>query len=313
MSAFSPIFAASRLISPIFVLFIGFPSLEGQAANEKPFTLTAEADLVLLDVSVKEAKGGFVSNLKKENFQVYENGKRQTISQFSSEDTPITIGLVMDDSRSMRSKRVEVINSALAFIDASNPSDEMFVTHFNDHVRHGLPSGTIFTGDPDLLRKALWYGPVDGMTSLYDGILDALHQLEAGTQEKKSLVIISDGGDNASRHGFNDVLEAVRATRATLYSIGIFDADDPDRNPALLRRLASISGGVSYLPQNLAELPEICREIAKDIRNRYSIGYIPVRTDNKASLRTIKVSVTGAGAGKFIIHARTSYLLPATP
>lgn len=313
MRAISPIFAAIRLISPIFALCMGLPSLHAQTAEEKPFILTAHAELVLLDVSVKHAKGGYVSNLKKENFQVYENGKLQTISQFSNEDTPITVGLVIDDSRSMRPKRADVVNSALAFIDASNPRDEMFVTHFNDHVRHGLPPGIAFSDDPNVLREALWSGPADGMTSLYDGILDALHQLDSGKQDKKSLVVISDGGDNASTHGFSDVLDAVRATRATLYMIGIFDANDLDRNPGLLRRLAAISGGVAYLPENLSELPEICRGIARDIRNRYSIGYVPVRTDNKASLRTIKVSVTGAGPGKMVIHARTNYLLPEIP
>lgn len=292
---------------------MAFPFLRGQSESEKEFKLTARAELVLLDVSVMAVKGGYVTNLKKENFQVYENGKLQTISQFGYEDTPVTVGLVLDDSRSMRSKRVEVINSALSFIDASNSRDEMFVTHFNDRVRRGLPSGTTFSNDAELLRKALWNGPVEGMTSLYDGILDALHQLEAGTQDKKSLVVMTDGGDNASTHGFNDVLEAVRRTRAILYTIGVFDADDPDRNPGLLRRLAAISGGVAYLPKDLLELPQICRGIAKDIRNRYSIGYVPVRVDDKSSLRTIRVAVVGAGPGKLVIHARTSYLLPERP
>jgi VWFA-related protein len=213
----------------------------------------------------------------------------------------------------MRPKRVEVVNSALAFADSSNPRDEMFVTHFNDRVRRGLPAGTTFTDDAEILRQALWNSPAEGMTALYDGILDALHQLESGTQEKKSLIIISDGGDNASVHHFKDVLDAVQLTRAILYSVGIYDEDDPDRNPGLLRRLAGISGGVAYLPQNLSELPDVCRGIAKDLRNRYSIGYVPVRVGNQSGLRTLKVSVVGLGDQKLEIHARTSYLLPAQP
>ncbi|MGA3186047.1 MAG: VWA domain-containing protein [Bryobacteraceae bacterium] len=284
-----------------------------QPVNDTPFTLTAHAELVLLNASVKAVKGGFQSNLKKENFQIYENGKLQTISQFSGEDTPITVGLVVDNSHSMRSKRPEVVNSALAFIDASNPRDEMFVIHFNDRVRRGLPVGITFSDNAETLRQALLTDTADGMTALYDGILDGLHQLELGTQERRSLILISDGGDNASVHNFQDVLEAVQLTRAVIYTVGVFDLEDPDRNPGLLRRLAAISGGVAYLPKDLSELPEICREIAKDMRNRYSIGYVPVRADNRSGLRNIKVTVTGAGDQKLIVHARTSYLLPARP
>ena len=282
-------------------------------AGERDYNLRVHSELVLLDVSVKEAKGGYVSNLKKENFQIYENGKRQTISQFGQEDTPITVGLVVDDSRSMRPKRKEVIDSALAFINSSNPRDEVFVTHFNDRVRRGLPPGILFSDDAEELRKALWNSPAEGMTSLYDGVLDALHQLEEGKQDKKSLVVITDGGDNASKHGFSDVISAVRSTRAIIYVVGVFDEEDPDRNPDLLRRLAQISGGIAYIPKDLNELDGICRGIAKDIRNRYSIGYVPVRADEKSSLRTIKVSITGAGNQKFEVHARSSYLLPERP
>jgi Ca-activated chloride channel family protein len=303
----------SRVTHPAAIFLFCLTFGRGQSETEHEFTLTAHADLVLLDVSVKDVKGGFVSSLTKENFRIYENGKLQTISQFGKEDTPITVGLVLDDSHSMKQKRGEVINSALAFVDASNPRDEIFVTHFNDEVRHGLPPGTTFSDDPDLLRKALFSNPAQGMTALYDGILDALHQLEEGKQDKKSLVLISDGGDNASAHQFKDVLNAVQTTRATIYTVGIFDEDDQDRNPGLLRRLAAISGGIAYIPQHLDELEEICRGIAQDIRNRYSIGYVPTRVDDKSSLRTIKISIANAGNQKFVVHARTSYLLPARP
>jgi len=298
-----------RLIPPASLLLTGLLLVRAQSDD---FKFTANSNLVLLDVSVKEAKGGFVSNLKKENFQIYENGKLQTISHFGKEDTPITVGLVLDDSHSMKPKRADVINAALAFVDASNPRDEMFVTHFNDRVRHGLPPGTTFSDNAEVLRNALWNNPAEGMTALYDGILDSIHQLDLSKQDKKSLVIISDGGDNASRHQFKDVLDAVQSTRAILYTVGVFDLEDPDRNPGLLRRLAGISGGVAYIPHDLSELPEICRGIAKDIRNRYSIGYVPLRASgtDKGSVRTIKVSITGAGNQKFVVHARTSYVLP---
>ncbi len=299
------------LIAAAPLLLAGLLFLWDQPAENQDFKFSANSDLVLLDVSVRDTKGGFASDLKKENFRIYENGKLQTVSYFGKDDIPVTVGLVLDDSHSMRGKRSEVINSALAFINASNPHDEIFITHFNDRVRHGLPAGTTFSDDPNVLRQALWNNPAEGMTALYDGILDGLRQLELGKQDKKSLVMISDGGDNASAHQFKDVLNAVQSTRATIYTVGVFDEDDPDRNPGLLRRLAGISGGIAYIPQHLEELDEICRGIAKDIRNRYSIGYVPVRTDDKSALRTIKVSIADAGGQHFVVHARTSYLLPA--
>jgi VWFA-related protein len=299
-----------RLIPNASILLLLPLAIDGQSTAEKEFKITAHAELVLMDASVREAKGGYVSGLKKENFKVYENGKLQNITQFGSEDTPITVGLVLDDSNSMKPKRGEVITSALAFINSSNPHDEMFVTHFNDRVRRGLPAGTPFTDSPDLLRRALWNSPAEGMTAMYDGILDALHQLESGKQEKKCLIVITDGGDNASTHHWKDVVDAVQQTRAIIYTVGLFDSDDSDSNPALLRRIAAISGGLAYIPPDVSELEAICRGIAKDIRNRYSIGYAPVRTNDKSALRSVKVTATGDGNQKLIVHARTSYLLP---
>jgi VWFA-related protein len=299
-----------RAFSPFL---LATPMLAVQTLAEQEFKLTAHSELVLLDVSVRDAKGGYISTLKKENFQIYEDGKLQTITQFGKEDTPITVGLVLDDSHSMKAKRREVIDSALAFIDSSNPHDEMFVTHFNDRVRHGLPQGMPFTDSPVLLRRALWNNPPEGKTCLYDGVLDALRQLESGKQEKKSLVVITDGGDNASSHNLQSVVMSVRSTSATIYTVGVFDSEDPDRNPGVLRRLADISGGIAYLPSERSVLPEICRGIAKDIRNRYSVGYVPVRTSTKSAIRSIRVSITGAGNKRFVIHARTSYLLPERP
>ena len=133
-----------RLLS---LLVASLLAAHGQLEKQSEFTISAHSELVLLDVSVKEAKGGYVSNLKKENFQVYENGKLQAITQFGREDTPVTVGLVIDDSRSMGPKRQDVATAALALVDASNPRDEVFVTHFNDRVRHGLPEGTDFSDE----------------------------------------------------------------------------------------------------------------------------------------------------------------------
>jgi Ca-activated chloride channel family protein len=276
---------------------------------EHDFKISADANLVLLEVGVKDRTGHLVSNLERENFQIRENGKAQTITQFSKEDAPVTIGLVIDDSGSMKSKRLEVIESALSFLNSSNPKDEIFVTHFNDKVRKGLPEGVAFSDSPALLKASLYQNPAEGRTALYDAILFSLKHLDSGKQEKKSLLLISDGGDNASRSNINDVIEAVRESRATIYTVGIFDTDDVDRNPGLLRRLANVSGGDAFFPKELPGLNQICKQIATDIRNRYTVGYVPSESNGSGALRSINVSVSRPGE-KFMIRARTSYRFP---
>jgi len=182
----------------------GQQTSEPQAGED--FKISATVDLVVLDVSVKDKQGGFVSGLNKDDFRVFENGKLQTITQFSNKDQPVTVGLVVDNSGSMAPKRPQVVTAALVFVGASNPLDEMFVLHFNDKVEHGLPDLVLFSDDIQQLRAALWRGPAAGRTALYDAVLAGLHQLDMGRQAKKTLIVISDGGDNISKHTFRDVM-----------------------------------------------------------------------------------------------------------
>lgn len=275
--------------------------------SEQDFTIRADVKLVLLDVSVKDSNGGFVSGLTKDNFTVYEDGKPQTVTQFADQDIPVSVGIVVDESGSMRPKRPEVITAALAFISSSNPHDEVFVINFNEKVYRGLPDVTLFSDDVKQLRAALWSTTPQGRTALYDAIFAALRQLDWGRRDKKTLVVISDGGDNVSTHTFRDVMHQVDASLATIYTIGIYDQDDPDRNPGVLRDLAHVSGGVAYFPQKLEEIVPVCRQIAKDIRNRYTIGYNPqLGADNK--VRHIRVVASAPDHGKLIARTRVSYL-----
>jgi Ca-activated chloride channel family protein len=277
---------------------------------EQPFKLTATAELVLLDVSVNDAAGVHVSSLQKNNFRVYENGKLQTVTHFSTDDVPVTVGLVIDKSGSMRPKHAEVLTAAMAFIQASNRNDEVFVVNFNDRPSFGLPGNISFTGDINKLRQALSMKPPEGRTAVYDAMVLSLNHLEKGTRDKKALVLVSDGGDNSSTHGFENVIGMVQESRATIYTIGLFDEDDKDRDPKLLARLARISGGETFLPKQLSDVVDICRQIASDIRTRYTIGYVPVRSGEKGSLRKIKVVGSQPGGGKLIVHTRTRYFLP---
>jgi Ca-activated chloride channel family protein len=283
------------------------PTARQKKESDQDYTIRTTSRLVLLDVSVKDAAGGFVSGLAKDNFKVYENGKPQEISQFANADIPVTVGLVVDQSGSMRPKRPDVITAALSFIRASNPQDEVFVVNFNERPRRGLPDILPFSDSVDTLRAALWQGVPEGRTSLYDAIEMSLRQLEMGRRDKKTLIVISDGGDNVSKHTFDDVMRDVLQSVATIYTIGVFSEDDPDRNPRVLERLAHVSGGAVYFPRALADIEPACQQIAKDIRTRYTIGYIPP-ADNGKPERHVKVVASAADRAKLIVRTRTSYL-----
>ena len=278
----------------------------GSGQDEPNYTIRTTSRLVLLDVSVKDPKGGFVSGLKQENFKIYENGKPQTITQFANADIPVTVGILVDESGSMRPKRNEVIAAAVEFIKASNPEDEVFVINFNEKARRGLPDTVLFSDKIDQLRAALWQGVPEGRTSLYDAIEMALHQSDMGRRDKKTLLVISDGGDNISVHKFPDVMHDVLQSIVTIYTVGIFDEDDPERNPSVLQKLAQVSGGSAYFPKTLEEVIPICRQIAKDVRTRYTIGYIPEISNGKPE-RQIKAEATSDGQ-KMVVRTRTRYL-----
>src|SRR6185295_11798056 len=188
------------------------------------------------------------------------------IRYFSHADLPVTVGLVIDNSGSMEPKRAEVVTAALAFVHASNPQDEIFVVNFNDMVRSGLPEDVQFTDDIPTLRRALWNGPSEGRTSLYDALAFSLQYLTKGQMERKTLVVVSDGGDNASLLRSSEILSRVEESFATIYTIGIFDEDDPDRNPQVLKKLARVSGGKYFQLPRLREVGPVCRKIASEIR-----------------------------------------------
>jgi len=278
--------------------------------------IRSESRLVLLDVSVKDARGNgeghFVGGLAKENFKVFENGRPQPIAVFERSDLPVTIGVLVDESRSMANKRSAVLTAAMTFTAESNPMDEIFVLNFNDEVKPGLPSTVLFSDDMQELRKALFRGVSEGRTALNDAVVAGLAQLKLGTRDKKTLVLISDGGDNASAHTRRQTLDKVESSIATIYTVGLYDADDPDADPGLLRQLAEISGGEAYFPPSPAEMIPTCHRIAKDIRARYTVGYVPAAGQGAHDIRArdirkIHVVASAPGHGKLITRTRSSY------
>lgn len=283
-------------------------SLKASTPDDPPdFVIRSDVRLVLLDVSVKDREGGWVSGLSRDNFRVAENGAPQDITVFADNDIPVTVGILVDNSRSMGPKRDEVLTAAAAFIEASNPRDEMFVLNFNDTVRRGLPKEVLFSDDIRQLRGALSRGFPEGRTALNDAIVDGLRQLEQGKRDKKTLIVISDGGDNASRHNRREMLDMVERNVATIYAIGLFTSGDPDQDPRILKKLARVTGGIAYFPESSQEMTEACKGIAKDIRTRYTVGYAPLAS-NGGSLRRIRVRVSAPGRASLIARTRLSYL-----
>jgi VWFA-related protein len=170
----------------------------------------------------------------------------------------------------------------------------VFVVNFSDQVRYGLPESVPFTDDVGLLRSALSRDQPQGRTALYDAIKLALKHLESSRRGKEALVVVSDGGDNSSRCSFQQMMQLIQESPATIYTVGIYETDDEEHNPRVLRRIARLSGGECFLPGEFKDVVAICTSIAKDIRNRYTIGYKPVRAGDKAAARNIRVE---AGPG----------------
>jgi Ca-activated chloride channel family protein len=276
------------------------------------FRIAVNVDLVVLHATVRDRSGRFVSGLRQEDFAVYEDGVRQSIRLFRNEDIPVTVGLVVDKSGSMRPKLGEVIAAARAFVRASNPDDEMFVVNFNEKVILGLPAAVPFTGSADALERAISVAPPTGQTALYDAIGEALARLQKGSRDKKVLIVISDGGDNASGRTLAEVLKTAQLSDAIVYTIGIFDQGDPDRNPRVLRSLARTTGGEAFFPAHRNELVEICEGIARDIRHQYTVGYLYNGAERPGAFRAIRV-VAGRAADKLVVRTRTGYFAAGGP
>jgi VWFA-related protein len=283
--------------------------------DDRPFTITSNVERVSLDVSVKNSEGGYVSDLRLENFRVFENARPQPIVSFSSVDTPVTVGLLLDDSGSMRDKRPAVVTAGLAFAKESNRQDQFFVINFNNYVTPGLPPGIEFSDNLQLLRSALYMGRPNGQTALYDAVLLGLKHLRKGRQSKKTLVVVSDGGDNVSKSSQAEAFEAIRASQATIYTVGLFSEDDPDRNPGILRKMARLSGGEYFNPPSLTDVIPVFHKIATDIRHRYTITYAPDPglDPEKVPDRTIRVTAQSPAYKKLLVHTRTSYSFRPLP
>jgi Ca-activated chloride channel family protein len=296
----------------IGVLFLSMLVSASYAAAQEvpPPVFTSHADLVQLHVNVFDGNSDAVPSLTKENFLVFEDGRHQEITFFSSEDVPVAVGLVIDNSSSMITKHGLVVAGAMAFADSSHPEDELFTVPFNEHVRFGLPDTLPFTPSRPLLRGMLSGLRPAGKTALHDAVIAALDHVEKASHQKHVIIVLSDGDDNASGHDRREMYERARRSDAIIYTVAV---NDPrrggDGDPGLLRRLAEIGGGLAYFPDSDEETVAAFTEIAENVRRGYSIGYVPTNSARDGGWRNVKVMVRAPGK-KLSARARDGYTAP---
>ena len=282
------------------------PDGQTPATEAGGFVFHSDVQEVLLHATVIDDKQRMITNLDKNAFTVFEDGKPQVIKSFRHEDIPISLGIVIDNSGSMREKRAKVNRAALNLVRASNPQDEVFVVNFNDEAYLDQD----FTSNISLLREGLEHIEARGGTALYDAVVGSAEQLAKGAkQQKKVLLVVTDGEDNASRESLEDAVRIVQGYAGpTVYTIGLLGDDrQAKRARRALERLSLETGGVAYFPKDLSEVDEISRSVAHDIRNQYTIGYKPSRPQSEGGFRQVKVEAHGDGRTKLQVRTRSGY------
>ncbi|MGC1105329.1 MAG: VWA domain-containing protein [Candidatus Acidiferrales bacterium] len=283
-------------------------------SQSNPYTLKKNVDMVRLPVTIVDKSGNFVPGLAEDNFRVLENNTPQKISAFTHADIPISVGLVIDNSGSMKSKRSRVNAAAMTFVQTSNPQDQTFVVNFNDE--YYLDMDEDFTNDPKVLKAALERIDSRGGTALYDAILGSMNHLKKGTREKKVLLVVTDGVDQDSAHNLSYTVQKLEQSNVMIYAVGLFTKNDDSRDEirkgrSALLALAQASGGEAYFPKTVDEADSICTRIAQDIRSQYMVGYYPSNAARDGVFRAVKVELTGVrGLGKLTIRTRPGYYAP---
>lgn len=297
-----------RSASVVLARIFGLSACALPLAAQADFQVSA--NLVVLHVTVADRQGKLIGDLPRAAFQVFEAGVAQTLTLFQHEDMPVAVGLVVDNSGSMLRKLPEVTAAADAFARSSNPQDQMFVVNFNEHVSLGLPAGQTFVSNPDELKAVMLRIHANGKTALYDAVATALDHIRKSTLQKKVLIVVSDGGDNASRHTFREALAMVQRSDVVVYTVGLFDEYDNDRNPGVLRQLAKVSGGEGFFPKEIPDATGVLRAISRDIRNQYTLGYVPTNGALDGTYRAVRVKLIGRHAARWIARTRAGYFAP---
>jgi Ca-activated chloride channel family protein len=294
------------------------PELESkspQGDKQKEFRIGVNVDLVVIHTSVTDKGGLFVTGLKRENFKLFEDNIAQSIQSFSQEDVPISLGIVIDTSGSMRDKIDRVNKAALAFIKASNPDDEEFLIGFNSEVE--LLED--FTSDLDMITDTLNNTIVTGGTALYDAIYLATQKAQSGSKPKKAIIVITDGEDRDSYYKLDEMVAKVQESDVQIYSIGFLNAapekglfgrwskSEPEKAQDALQRISEETGAKAFFPKDISEIDKIVSQVAHELRSQYSISYTSSNSARDGTWRRVKVSLDIPIASSLHVRYRSGY------
>jgi Ca-activated chloride channel homolog len=269
--------------------------------------ISVSSDLVLLPVHVTDPDGNFVAGLNKENFKVYEDREPQTLTVFQREDSAVSVGLIVDRSASMESKLPKVVAAVRSFAKSGNPDDEAFVIDFNDRVNVEPLGSEPFTNISDKLADAVGALSASGRTALYDALIEGITHVQGGHWGRKALFVISDGGDNASSYKLSDVVKLARQSDVVIYAVILTRGRSKDENPKALMQLCRETGGAALLPQSQESISNLSLEIARDLRQQYTLGFVPDRKNISPSFRKLEVHVIAPQLGRVNIRTRRGY------
>jgi VWFA-related protein len=291
------------------------PSSPAKAEDQSPdsgtFVIRKNVDEVVLHATVIDDKQRIVTDLDRSAFSVFEDGKPQTIVSFHHEDIPVAMGILIDNSGSMREKRAKVNAAALNLVRSSNPQDEVFVVNFNDEYYLDQD----FTNDLLKLKEALEKIDAKGGTALYEALVASADNFKNTKLERKVLFVVTDGEDNASRETLEQAVKQLQQENGpSVYAIGVLGEEEhPKHAKRALEIIAQRTGGVAYFPKTLDEVDEISKQVAHDIRNQYTIGYKPTTPKGAGGFRSIKVEAKAKGHGKMSVRTKSGYYAGAPP
>jgi VWFA-related protein len=292
------------------------PTRSRESAAPKSYpepTLRVDTSLVLIPTQVTTREGTPISDLQRKDFRIREDGTEQDITYFAKDDAPVSVGLLLDSSGSMKNKKQKSSEAAAAFFRTANSEDEFFLIEFDERPKLAVP----FTTDTGLLYREISHTRPFGRTSLFDAIHMALGVMKAARHDRKALVIVSDGGDNRSRHTFNAIKGDVLEADVQLYAMGIFDPEgtppgspEESNGPQLLDQLAELTGGRHFPVLNLGSLAEVSTRIGQLLRNRYLLGYNPTNVSRDGRYRDVKLDVVAPVGSGVHVQYRKGYYAP---